>query len=135
VCTLVYHHLRSDQKSTIASSKYTHKKKWIVLIKVTSRRRPSTAGLPLHCWEGKANPQSLARLQWDCRRCYQLTGNPHLQRPMWNAKNEGDSTYSKVSRKRLFSYAQCIHLIHLYSSCQCHMLLQYVWAVLVNLHP
>jgi len=39
------------------------------------------------------------------------------------------------SRKHLFSYAQCIHLIHLYSSCQCHILLQYVWAVLVNLHP
>ena len=38
------------------------------------------------------------------------------------------------SRKHLFSYAQCIHLIHLYSSCQCHMLLQYVWAVLVNPH-
>jgi len=49
MCVLVCYHLRSGQKSTIASSKYTHKKKWIILVKITSRKRPSTAGLPLHC--------------------------------------------------------------------------------------
>lgn len=64
----------------------------------------------------------------DYRRSSPTKGQNRMQRTKATAR-------ILKSRKQLFSYVQYIRLIYLHSSCQCHMLLQYVRAVLANLYP